>query len=212
MADSAQQRWDVLSKAKKDELLRQYRDIEVRADVWSEDVQEAFVEQMKAVGINVDQIYYTGFWSQGDGACFKGDVESWPLFLAAAGYEALSKIRLDGAYLSWTHSGHYYHEYCTSFETGGLYLVNPFDEEDEPLRHITWNASYGEDGPLLALEKEFIEFIRSKMRELYRQLEERYDELTSDESVLSYILECVEDFDDFGEEDETTDEETLPLV
>jgi hypothetical protein len=38
----------------------------------AESVTEDAIEISKILGISIDRIYYSGFWSQGDGACFDG--------------------------------------------------------------------------------------------------------------------------------------------
>jgi hypothetical protein len=174
------------------ELIEKYRDINVDYGDWSDWVIEDFKEDMKAIGIEVDKIYYTGFWSQGDGACFEGNIYA-PLFInnfADTDYPML-RMLLDvggGIYLSVKHSGHYYHENCTSWsyevDSFEVALSSTNDFQDEVIR------SYDQalDLETHEFEKEAIEFMKGKMRELYRRLEEEYNHLTSDESVWEAII------------------------
>jgi hypothetical protein len=209
MTEITQALWESLPKIKQDRLLEQHRYSEVQEAEWSEHTIKMFTKDMEAIGIEVDKTYYSGFCSQGDGACFEGRVCHWGLFLEAAGYKELDDVASDHRpCLSWHHWGHYYHEYCTVFSTGYLYLDNPHDAEQDPLRHAMWVANYGESGPLVSRIDDFIEFIRDKMRDLYKRLEEEYDYLTSDEVVLAGIFANV-DFEDIREE---VEQEELPLV
>ncbi len=52
------------------DLIDKYRDVLVGHGDWYESVYEHFKEMMSVIGIRVDKVYFSGFWSQGDGACF----------------------------------------------------------------------------------------------------------------------------------------------
>lgn len=75
-------------------------------------------------------VYYTGFWSQGDGACFEGtwyasDVKpgkvkehapkNAELHSIAETFERIARENPE-AFFRVVHRGHYYHSLCTSFE------------------------------------------------------------------------------------------------
>ena len=68
-----EQIWGALSTRRKDQLLEANRDVNVQFDWWTS-TYESFVEDCRAIGIEVDpeRIHFSGFWSQGDGACFEG--------------------------------------------------------------------------------------------------------------------------------------------
>lgn len=200
-------KWLALSEERRDQLLEEHRNTNVEHVEWWDYVYEQFDEQMAEVGIYVNRetygrqglqrlrIYFSGFWSQGDGACFDGHVNDWPKFFTAAGrpelidlYEKLT----EPLFLSWRHNGHYYHSDCTIF-TGSMWLENPHDEEDDPFQHEVWEQVY-ESGLLFdRLESDFIKYVRSLMDDLYTTLEEEYDYLTSDEAVVEYILDHCEE-------------------
>lgn len=212
-------RWLALSAERRDALLEKHRDANV-FDEWWGSVYEMFVEDCAEKGIEVDthtirtvggkqaqrhSIYFSGFWSQGDGACFDGHVNDWPKFLIACGradlvplYEKLNHSLV----LTWRHSGHYYHSGCTSFGSD-LYVENPFDEDEDVLQHATWDV-INEGGNIFdALEDDFIKFIRGLMDDLYKQLEEEHDYLTDDEVVVQYILDhCEEELVEEDDEEE----------
>ena len=119
------------------------------------------------MGFDIDNIYFTGFSSQGDGACFtgrlsyrKGAVAAVKAYapldlelhrIAAAWQEANAKefYRITGTV---KHSGHYSHENCTSFD---------FEDSRRPWGNI--RAAFEESS--------FIEPARDFMRWIYRQLE-----------------------------------------
>ena len=189
----AQEKWDKLTDEHRKQLLDRHRDINVH-DEWYEPTFDSFGTDMEAIGVYVDQIYFSGFWSQGDGACFNGRVCDWEKFLAAVGKPELADFAMaHDLSFSWASSGRYCHEHTVEFEGDGLAVENPHDENYDPLRHAAWEAAYGEYGPLHSLESDFIEFLKDKMRDLYCALKEEYEYLTSDEEVTTFILDACED-------------------
>ena len=116
----AKEKWDQLTEQHRGQLLERHRDAYV-CDKWWDDVYEVFKEDMSAIGVHVETIYFSGFWSQGDGACFEGHVADWTKFLNALGRPDAARVMADlegctGVRLIWNHSGHYYHEHCTAFD------------------------------------------------------------------------------------------------
>lgn len=210
-------RWLTLSEERRDALLEKHRNTNVEHVDWWDSVYEQFVEDCVEKGICVDyhnvktmggktvakpSIYFSGFWSQGDGACFDGHVNDWPKFLAACGRADLVPMyeKLDCTLvLSWYHNGHYYHSGYTYFRSD-LYVGNPFDEENDVLQYATWDT-ITEGGDIFdALKGDFAGYVRGLMDGLYTTLEEEYDYLTSDEAVAAYILDHCEE--ELVEEDE----------
>lgn len=171
-------------------LLEKYRDINVDYDWWAYTYGDFKTQQLATNGICVDEMYFSGFWSQGDGACFGGYVDNWPLFLTVTGNEALIPIQErieERLSLTCKHTGRHSHEYSTSFDCE-LEMTNPFDEEDEPLRHTAWGIETDGGECFINLLDDFIEFFRSQMRALYSQLEEEHDYLTDDERVVETLI------------------------
>ena len=93
-------------------------------------MKDDIIELGNCIGINIDEFLYSGFHSQGDGACITGDYEYNPNWKAKlAGYAPLDETMYDlGEALEvinkWsesfsvniTHSGRYYHENSVDFE------------------------------------------------------------------------------------------------
>lgn len=200
----AKEKWDQLTEQHRGQLLERHRDCEVQWKWW-DDVYEMFREDMSAIGVHVETIYFSGFWSQGDGACFNGCVSDWAEFLTAAGKPELAEIASDrGPRFSWAAGGRYCHEHTVSFDDSELCEGNPYDEDDEPLRHQIWASTHPEGGPLHAAAEDLAEFLRDKMRELYCMLEAEYEHLTSDETTTEYILaNCEDEIDELLAEQET---------
>jgi hypothetical protein len=189
----AREKWEQLDESAQQQLLEKFRDVNVYTGWWG-DTYEQFKDQMHEHGVRVDRIFFSAFWSQGDGACFEGAVKDWPKFLSAFCAPELAEFakEQDSLRLRCRNRGYYYHEHCVAFDAE-LTCFNPYDEDEQPLRYAAWVAMYGEHGPLEAMEADFIEFLREHMRDLYRSLEREYDYLTSDELIRDYILDEHED-------------------
>lgn len=193
----ATHRWHSLPESVKARILDEHRYWNVDHHDWWSCVYDDFKEDMANVGISVDEMYFSGFSSQGDGACFEGRVNSWPLFLKSLGYndDVLIEHFKEVGDLVVKHSGRYYHENCTSFSMEWELPTDPYTDEERFLE------SYGcgeelRDAVLIArlsqydsneLKAEFTEAFKDHMRDLYHRLEEEYDHLTSDEAVLESL-------------------------
>jgi hypothetical protein len=182
----------------KDELIDKHRYWNVEDTNWYEPTYECFKADMTAIGIDVGRMYFSGFCSQGDGACFEGRVEDWDLFLRSLGYtdKVLIQHAVDHFRFSVKHSGHYYHENCTSFSTDlctprGYYEAamenfaeryTPYPWDTDDIRTKAWLALLNQYDST-KLEDEFEEAFKDHMIQLYKNLEKEHDYLTSDEVV-----------------------------
>ena len=174
-----------------DEMIEKYRTINVDFDDWSTWTQDGFKERMEAIGIYVDRIYWSGFWSQGDGAMFEGWVQDWGKYLTHLGYtdDTLIETAINCWTFSWKQSGHYYHENSVSFDDGIYLPDNPYtnwkveDTDEDRFRASVWESVMAQHD-LLQLSEAIQEDLKDAMRDLYRALEDEYDSLTDDESVV----------------------------
>ena len=200
---SPREQFDALPQDIKDKILDKYRDWNVEHIEWWDGVYEQFKHDMDEIGIEITRMYFSGFWSQGDGACFEGGVFDWKLFLTSIG-KACPALITNAEHNNWkfyvTHSGRYYHENCTDFSSAAQHFNHPdnsdaSDDED----WLRWCSPYKSDvqnAAFLALLRqhniddlhaEFVEVFKDHMRELYKQLEAEYDYLTSDEAILDSL-------------------------
>lgn len=162
---------------------------------WHEYIIENFIEEkLKPEGWNTDEkdVYYSGFWSQGDGACFEGSldvqkylehhklIEKYPLcyYLACNGPAIYGKIHKN------SYGNHYSHERTRYFELESesfdSYIVVEgllkAEEEDR------FNKEFK------ALEEDIEDSRLTHSHTLYRDLEAEYEHLNSDESIIDHII------------------------
>lgn len=123
-------------------------------------------------------IYFSGFWSQGDGACFEANYafgadaprkmrrhapKDAELHRIADVLLAVQRRNFYQLRAAIRHSGRYYHEYCMSIDV----------ERDSPVgQDMTADAEAG-----------IIEALRDLARWLYRQLDREWEYQNSDEVV-----------------------------
>lgn len=180
-----------------EKLLNKYRYVNVEYDWW-DSIYEEFKNDMDNIGIEVKEMYFNGFYFQGNGACFEGYVRNWALFLKSLGYD--NKLLIEHASDNWTfsatHTGYYYHENCIRF-TSDLPLPDGLDMDEfieefssypkDNLRSQSWYVILNQFDSN-KLEKEFIEAFKDHMRTLYERLKEEYEYLVSDEAVAKTII------------------------
>lgn len=148
---------------------------------WAECVIEDAKEIGALMGFDIENIYYSGFSSQGDGACFSGSIRyakscaknvkahapnDKELHRIAHAWQDLQKRNFYALRANIKHSGRYSHEMCTAFEC-------------EDTRH---NYGWLQND---AIEDEIEEISRDFMRWIYRQLESAYEHETSEENISS---------------------------
>ena len=149
-------------------------------------IYDEFILEMSeqyGADIKVDDIQWSGFWSQGDGACFTCTFDEEVIF------PILKERSLTGHQVQWLEelgvevqsataircgrSHHYSHENTV---TGDLIFDVPggkeFDQEIATL-----------------LEESLTKIIREACTDLYRRLEDEYDHATSDEAIKQRIKE-----------------------
>lgn len=171
-----------------------YRHINVEHHDWWDCTCDMFKEDMKEQGIYVSNTYFSGFCSQGDGACFEGHLDDVPLFLEKnykpEDYPMIRKLLDSGGTVKFSvsHSGHYYHENSTRYYIEADRLEHVVDMPTDFHQQIVEQWESILDKEIVDFEKQSVEIFKNHMRTLYRKLEEEYDHLTSDEAVKETIL------------------------
>jgi len=192
----------------KAKLIEEHRYINVEFSVWHEAVEEQFKEEMRKVGICVERVYFSGFWSQGDGAMFEGYADDWDAFFTAHKWEVPMARKLlaagGGINFSTHRKGHYCHEFCAISDFSHDEFHRLLDSDNGGMMDKVIEVMDDElVKELDPFECECLSVFRSYMRDLYRSLNEEYDYLTSDKAVWDSILandlyecDCEEEFEE----------------
>jgi hypothetical protein len=186
-----------LSDAAKDLARSWYRELGPHDDWWDA-VYEDFERVCEILGIHLKTtpvrligggtrrkpcIWFSGFWSQGDGACFEGYLyhskgaaarirdyapQDTTLHCIADQLQVIQRRNFYQVVAEASHRGRYHHEYTMYVDV----------TRDSP----TWQPQT-EDA-----EEIVTEALRDLARWLYRQLQAEYDHLTSDEAIEEGII------------------------
>ena len=174
-----------LSAAAKEKAREWYRNASASDNDGAEYVIEDAKSLFAGCGIEIDRVYYRGFWSQGDGACFEGtwrasDVKPGAVREYAPKDEEAQRIAREFeriatlfplASFTVKHSGYYYHKHCTDFT---FYFPDADGNETD--------APGANDA-----EEALTEAAKDAMRWIYASLESDYEWRNSDEQVDEMI-------------------------
>ena len=189
-------------------MIEKHRDINVFDDWWISSTYDSFRTQMTNKHIEVDDIRFSGFWSQGDGASFTGYIKGNARFLKdhdlTETYPWITKLLGMGGDYTLTIervSSHYVHENTIGVDLSYTCMFCHTIEQDDDLRSIIadrWDQHLDEE--YASICGVVTEIVRGYCRELYKQLEEEYNYLTSDEAVWESIE--INELDHTDEEEE----------
>lgn len=169
-------KFDELSTESKEKAITSFQKDDSYLDYnWHKYIINDFTTIFELIGYYDITCYFSGFWSQGDGACFSARFSRNKRCLDKVKKycpkeqkildiveQIQSEIPLHEEY-EIKHSGRYYHEYCTNV----YYLVDNNKAEQ--------------------LDERFLELSRQLMKILYKKLNDEYDYLNSSEA----IIECI---------------------
>lgn len=170
--------FDELTDEAKEKAREWYREGALDYEWW-DGVYDTAKTAGACLGIDVDKIYFSGFWSQGDGACFTGRYsyrKGWRKALKAEfGGETLGKLTTIGEALQAVQKPAFYKLAASVKNTGrgsDEYSVTiDVDTRDMP-----------ETGGRVD-EDDLKDALRDFMRWIYRQLEAEHEWLRADEQV-----------------------------
>ena len=212
--------FDELSESAKDKARQWIRDCNTEDNSWSEFVIEDAARMAEFMGLDVCQqrvtlmngssryepsIYWSGFWSQGDGACFEGSwdaskvdakglkdeaPEDSELHRIVDGFAEIANEYPEGSFRV-RHTGHYHHSHSTSFDVG---LPNAQEDELEygSPEFKLLQVKLGKD------EDTLIELARDFMDWIYKQLNKEWDYQNSDEQIDETIKANEYEFSEDG--------------
>lgn len=162
------------------------------ADMLGIDLRQTRKTRMDNTHFYAPTIYYSGFSSQGDGACFESTYKYKPGALKAIQAHAPTDKRLQGIAkelqdiqkryfykltAATKHRGHYYHSGCMSVDV---------EHSDDSYRDIG------------TAESDITDALRSFADWIYNQLEKEYEWCNSDEQVTESIEANEYEFDEDG--------------
>ena len=183
---------DELSDTAKEQARSWYRENGMDYSWW-DFIYDDFEEVCKILGISIEtkkvplmgggtrltpSIYFSGFWNQGDGACFAGRYSYAPgsaksirsyasqdekLHSIADTLQTVQKRNFYQLHASISHQGRYCHEYSMSISV---------ERDSDNYQEVPSSD-----------EGIVIEQLRELARWLYRRLDEEYEHLTSDEAI-----------------------------
>lgn len=196
----------MVKSSQRNSLIEKHRYINVEFDDWYEPVVESFKEDMKEVGIYVDRVYFSGFCSQGDGACFAGSLCDTRKYLDhhhADQFPMVRKLLEQGGdvHVTTSHRGNYYHEYSVTLNVESDTFWSCMEARSELQEAVIerWDEALTKE--MSELEEAMADQWRTYMRDVYSSLEEEYEYQTDDEQVWATIEanELEEDVDDDAE-------------
>lgn len=174
-------KFEELSKLAQTKAIEDNRNINVDYEEWYDGVYESFKDQHKE--FDIEKIYFSGFWSQGDGAMFEYDGISDELFhkaidsLDVAGWKKQFIKNNCCITAKGKHSGRYYHEKCCTHTIE----LDTFGSKYPNIESFIYES-----------EEKIADFIISEYetlaRDLYKQLSDDYDGQTSDEAVKETLI------------------------
>ena len=178
-----------LNNEAKQRALDWYREASKHDTFWYEYIIDEAKEFGAFMGLEIDEVPFTGFWSQGDGACFVGtwrardvtraNIDTHALIANAPMDEKLHaiaeqflKLATDYPFACFitTHRDRYCHENSVDYDF-------EVSEDDGAVS----------DAKFQAFEKDMKDAARAFMRWIYAQLETAYEHEFSDENIAENI-------------------------
>ena len=185
-----------LSDKAKQKALETFRDINTDDDFWFEHTLEDFDSICECLGIDISKgrgrtgkaIYFSGFSSQGDGACFEGSY--------AYKKGATKAIR---AYAGLDKELHRIADDLQALQKANFYQLTAGIEN----RHRGYSISvdvnrYDDKAISEATEDAVKELMNDLCSWLYKSLESEYDYMTSDAAIIETIEANEYEFDENG--------------
>jgi len=161
---------------------------------WSEVTQWNQKDYLGEHGFSDTEILFSGFWSQGDGACFTGHMDSEGLlkFLTTTKqlnkYKKLVRALKNGTLyvnIKITHTNRYCHENSTTIDDYTEMSDNGELPEGLRKEYDAWYATFDARGP----HNESIGWYYDTCRKFYLELKEEYEYRTMESAIVETIEE-----------------------
>lgn len=172
-----------LEASAKKYAIAQYRENSVDYE-WYIFITDEYTQRLDSLGFSSPEIYFTGFCSQGDGACFDATLN---MGILGKNFhpDIIESMAKNGWEVEWTiaknsYANHYSHERTR-------YIHYSTDCQDKLILD------------LLDREEQRIESLRLKLcREIYRALELEWDTINSDEYISDTLSQSDMEFYETG--------------
>ena len=166
-----------LSEKAKDRARQYYHDTHMSDGFWHKCTIDDAKEVGKILGFDIDKVYFSGFWSQGDGASWTGGyryAKGAPAKVASYTGNDAELIRIANG-LQDIQRPHFYKLRASVSRTGRYYHSHTMraDVEDctDPYRDVS------------DAEKDLLELFRDFADWIYNNLRKEYDYQTSDPAI-----------------------------
>lgn len=147
-------------------------------DFWYESIFEDFKEKLEKIGFENPEIFFSGFWSQGDGACFDADIN----------IDKILNYLFENRYLSKKEIK----QIKENIDTATIYknhFTTYYSHEKTRVISISYNNYENENKEIFDKLQIILEDLRlSFCEKIYVALENEYERATSDEVLTDYFL------------------------
>ena len=164
---------------------------EVEHDNWYLPVYEDHTDQLAQVGVADPTIRFSGFFSQGDGACFMSDNINLPVLLAAmkdGGY------RVDPVWETEAISG----ALTVDIQKGTASFCYHYDHSNTITAYAQYVGDLMSSAEVADFEDAVTRWAKKTADSICRDLESFYNELTSDEYISDLLIAGGNLFDQRG--------------
>lgn len=185
--------FEELSEEAQQNALEKCRNWNAEDGFWSDCVIDDIKAIGELIGIDIEDVYFSGFSSQGDGAQFEGYYSykkgclkalkeyapmEYDVHIIAKALQELQRKNFYALSAYVKHRGHYNHEMCTDIQ------VMSGNESMGGVNDDAWEG--------------IKELLRDFMRWMYKRLESEYDYATSDEQVKEFLIINEMEFNEDG--------------
>ena len=152
---------------------------------WWDYTYDLFKETCETKGVDVEDITFSGFWSQGDGAAFAGRV-SIPAFMQQHGLD----VRYPALYIAVCNDCSYVRVRFSRNNNMECADYGMYGNQTDPegvfggLDRDAWVELVDEQERDADLEREIMDFCSGLANDLYETLETEHDYLTSQEQFI----------------------------
>ena len=178
--------FDELSDAAKEKAREWFRGGIADDNWWSESVIDHAKHVGALIGFEVDEVYWRGFWSQGDGACWAGSVTYSTGCAAAVARECPQDSEIQRIARAWA-----------SLQRRNFYQIRGRVSENDQYMRTSVDAYRTDDREVIG-EDDANRIVSEFADWIYRALESEYDYQMSDGSVDETIRANEYEFDEDG--------------